>query len=118
METDIKNYIEHRIPELKDCLYPVFTTDLSKLTIAYTFSSVSGGHVKQSQLELKIIDEDYDVCKEMEGKINNILDMEEDEGFKKNGNTYFHSEITGGGVLFNDGCQRWENTLIYIIDWR
>lgn len=118
MEKDIKEFIEQKIPELFGKLYPIFTTRLDCLTIAYTFTPLTGGHVKQSQLELKIIAKDYDESKEMEGKINNLLDMEEDESFRKTGNTYFHSELSGGGVLFNSECERFENTLLYIIDWR
>ena len=118
MEKDIKEFIEREIPELLGKLYPVFTTRLDCLTIAYTFIPLMGGHVKQSQLELKVISEDYDETKEMEGKLNNLLDMEEDESYRKTGNTYFHSELSGGGTLFNPECERFENTLLYIIDWR
>ena len=118
MEKDIKEFIEKEIQELLGKLYPVFTTRLDCLTIAYTFSPLSGGHVKQSQLELKVIAEDYDETKEMEDKLNALLDMEEDESFRKTGNTYFHSKLSGGGTLFNPECERFENTLLYIIDWR
>ncbi|WP_411329278.1 hypothetical protein [Blautia hansenii] len=118
MEVDIKEFIEREIPELSEKLYPVFTTRLDCLTIAYTFSLLTGGHVKQSQLELKIISEDYEEAKEMESRLKDLLDMEEDESFRKVGNTYYHSELAGGGVLFNAECKRYEDTLLYIIDWR
>lgn len=118
MEVDIKKFIEKEIPELSGKLYPVFTTELKYLTVVYNFSLLSGGHVKQSQLELKIISQDYDEAKAMESKLNALLDMEEDESFQKVGKTYFHSEVSGGGVLFNEDCQMYENTLLYIVDWR
>lgn len=118
METDIKNYIEASMPELKGRLYPLFTTDLSRLTVAYNFTLVSGGHLKQSQLELKIIGGDYDECKGMEIGINRVMDMEEDQPFIKSGSTRFHSSVAGGGCLFNEEIQRHEDTVIYIIDWR
>ena len=56
----IKNYIEEKIPELSGMLYPVFTTDTKHLTVTYLFTPISGGHVRQYQLELKIIWSDYD----------------------------------------------------------
>lgn len=118
MEIAIKKYIEQNIPELRDRLYPVFTTDISKLSIAYSFTPLSGGHLCQSQLELKVIDVDYDICKETERKLAELLDMEEDERFIVCGGIKFHSSLAGGGILFNDGCQRFEDTLYFIIDWR
>lgn len=118
MEIAIKEYIEQHIPELRDKMYPVFTTDISQLSAAYSFMHLSGGHLRQSQLEMKIIDADYDKCKETEKKLTEILDMEEDKPFIVTGGIRFHSGIAGGGVLFNEGCQRWEDTLYFIIDWR
>lgn len=118
MEIAIKKYIEEKIPVLKDCLCPVFVTDISKLGVSYTFTPLSGGHLSQSQLEMKVIDSDYDLCKEVGYKLTDLMDMEEDESFVVYGGIKFHSGIAGGGTLFNDGCQRWENTLYFIIDWR
>lgn len=118
MEIAIKEYIEQHIPGLRDKLYPVLTTDISQLSVTYSFTHLSGGHLKQSQLELKVIDSDYDRCKEVEEKLIGLLDMEEDKPFIVTGGIRFHSGLAGGGVLFNDGCQRWEDTLYIIIDWR
>lgn len=118
MEVSIKNYIEKSIPELSGKLHPVFTTELDDISVTYVFTPLSGGHVKQSQVELKIIHADYDVCKEYEEKIKDLLDMEEDQPFVVYGNVRFYSSLAGGGVLFNDGCQMFEDTLYFIIDWR
>lgn len=118
METDIKDYIEAGIPALSGCLYPVFTVDLSRPTAAYTFIPISGGHVRQSQLELKIIWSDYDTCKWIEAVACGLMDMEEDTPFVCAGSTRFHSSLAGGGVLFNEGCQMYEDTLYFLIDWR
>ncbi|MBS4535832.1 hypothetical protein GOQ29_09415 [Clostridium sp. D2Q-14] len=118
MEIDIKNYIELNIPELKDRLFPVFTTNISKPSIVYSTTPISGGHVKQTQLELKIIWSDYDKTKEIETTINKIIDMEEDKSFIAYGSTYFKSSLSGGGILYRDDLQMFENTLIFIIFWR
>lgn len=118
MEIAIKNYIEQNIPELKDRLFPVLTTDITRLSVVYSFTPFSGGHVSQSQLELKVIGGDYDRCKEIERKLTGLLDMEEDMPFITFEGIRFHSSIAGGGVLFNDGCQMYEDTLYFMIDWR
>lgn len=118
MENIIKNYIEENTESLKGRLYPVFTTDLPELSVVYKFTPVSGGHLKQSQLELKVIGEKYDACKQIEKQLLDLLDMEEDEPFVNYRALRFHSQISGGGVLFNDGCQRFEATMYFIIDWR
>lgn len=118
MEITIKEFIEENIESLKGRLFPVFTTDIGALSVAYKFVPISGGHLKQCQLELKIIDEKYDSCKDMEKEITNLLDMEEDESFINYKGIRFRSEISGGGILFNEGCRRWEDTLYFVIDWR
>lgn len=118
MEIDIKNYIENSLPALKNRLCPVFTTDIKGLSVVYMFTPISGGHLKESQLELKIIHDDYDYCKEIEEQIRGLLDMEEDEPFLCAGKTRFHSQVAGGGCLFNDGVQMYEDTLYFILDWR
>lgn len=118
MEISIKNYIETEIPKLLGKLYPVFTTVLDDVSVVYTFTPISGGHVKQSQLELKIMHRDYDTCKDAEVKLKDLLDMEEDDPYITTGNIRFHSSIAGGGTIFNDGCQMFEDTLYFIVDWR
>lgn len=118
METDIILFIGESIPELKGHIHPLFTTSLSTISLVYKFTPLSGGHLKQSQIELKIIHEDYDHCKSIEDRLKQLLDMEEDEPFVVCGSTVFHSELAGGGCLFNDGCQKYEDTLYFIIDWR
>ena len=118
METDLKNYIETSIPALSGRLFPVLTTEPGVQTVVYNVSPVSGGHLKESQLELIVAGPDYDACKETGHALTKLLDMEEDEPFRVSGKTRFHSGVSGGGVLFNDGCQMWEGTLYFIVKWR
>lgn len=117
MEIDVKDYIDDNIT-LNDRLFPVFTTDITDVSIVYTFSPITGGIAKQSQLTLKIIWEDYDRCKEIEDELNEILDSSEGDQYTIYNNTKFKSALSGGGVLFNDAVQMFEVTLIYIITWR
>lgn len=65
METDIKQYIKERIPELNERLFPVLTTDISKLSVVYLFTDISSDHVKESQLTLNVI-----CCWIMNGAMN------------------------------------------------
>ncbi|MFR7440182.1 MAG: hypothetical protein ACLUUG_02375 [Lachnospiraceae bacterium] len=119
METDIKQYIEERIPELNERLFPVLTTDISKLSVVYLFTDISSDHVKESQLTLNVIWSDYDECMEVHQKLKEILAMESDQAFVKYQDTYFHSELSsGGGTLFNDDLQMWEISKYYILNWR
>lgn len=118
MEISIKNYIEAAVPELAGHIYPGFTTETDTLSLVYIFTPVSGGHLKQSMLELKVIGPDYDTCKTMEKRLTKLLDMEEDEPYIVAGCIRFHSGLSGGGYLFNDGCQMHEVTLYFILDWR
>ncbi len=119
METDIEQYIEERIPELKERLFPVLTTDISKLSVVYLFTDISSDHVKESQLTLNVIWSDYDECMEIHRKLKEIFAMESDTPFVKYQDTYFHSELSsGGGALFNDDLQMWEISKYYILNWR
>ena len=114
----IKKYIEDNIPELLNRLYPVFTTDIEHLTIAYRFSPVTGGHTKQYQLELKIIGSDYDECVVMDSRLVKLLDLQDDDLYVRYDGVSFHSELAGGGVIFNDDVQMFEDTLYFIVNWR
>lgn len=118
MEELIKQFIEDCIPELAEKLYPVFTENTKNLSIKYVVTPLSGGHVKQSQLQLVAIGPDYDECMAARERLCRILDMEPDQAPKRTENLIFHSELSGGGLLFNDAYQMYEDTLYFIIDWR
>lgn len=116
--TDLKQYLEAKLPELNGRIYPVLTTKIKTLSVSYKVVPIDGGHLKQSQLELIVTGKDYDECKSVEEKLLSVLDMEEDEPFQIFGTTRFHSGVSGGGTLWNDGCQMWEDTLYFIVKWR
>ena len=86
--------------------------------IAYKHTPISGGHVKQSQIEVRIIGDDYDTLLAIKQKVLDILDQEEDSPFLRADNIYYHSELAGGGDLFNDQIQMWECVSLFIITWR
>lgn len=116
MRTTIKQYIEDKVPRLKDRVFPVITEDVSDVSCVYQITPQSGGHMKESQMELKIISEDYDECIELGEQLNAIFDMENDQQYIKYKGLMFHSELSGGGMLWNGPyC---ENTIYYILNWR
>lgn len=118
METAIKNYIEERIPELAGRLYPLFTTDLEGIRIAYTSTPIAGGHLKQNQMEFKVIGMDYDETEDAKQKLITLLDKEEDEPFDLFQGIRFRCQVSGGGCLYQDGVDRYENTVLFLVDWR
>lgn len=119
IHVDIKNYLEENIPELKGRIYPVMTTDISKVCVIYNITDISAGHVNQSQITFTAISEEFDEGVEMQEKIKEVLAMEEDVPYKIYGDSKFHASLSaGGGNLFNEGPQRWEISKIYIVDWR
>ena len=55
----------------------------------------------------------------LQEKAHTIVDFyKEDDPYITTGNIRFHSSIAGGGTIFNDGCQMFEDTLYFIVDWR
>ncbi|MCR0327612.1 hypothetical protein MKA58_09445 [[Clostridium] innocuum] len=86
--------------------------------IAYKHTPISGGHVKQSQIEVRIIGDDYDELLTIKQKVLDILDQEEDASFCRMGDILYHSELAGGGDLFNDQIQMWECVSLFILTWR
>lgn len=95
---------------------PIFGTEFPCIT--YTDTPVSGGVVKQDQVELKIIDEDYDEALEIKEKILKKLDMTGKEPALVSNGIAFISQLAGGGSIFSDGPQMWEISLILLITWR
>lgn len=95
---------------------PIYGTG-SPPFLTYTHTPQSGGVVRVSQMEVKIIDEDFDHALELKDQINNLLDMPEKSG-KTFSNIHLFSELSGGGDIFNDSIQCWECSLIYIMKWR
>ena len=114
LEIAIKNILKE-ITGLK--ITPVFGTGKPPF-ITYTVRPQNGGAVKTSQVEVKIIDSDFDNILDIRKNILKKLDMEEKEPSLVNGNVTLRSTLSGGGSLFNDSIQMWEESCIFIITWR
>lgn len=121
-EIDITNYIANNEKIVQalgiESVYPIFTTELDRTTITYKFTPYENENINESQLELRIISKDYDEAKRIEFIIRGFMDMKRNKPFIAVGNTYFHSELAGGGILYNDAAQMYENMLIFQIKWK
>lgn len=114
LETAIKNILKE-ITSLE--VTPVFGVGKAPY-LTYTVTPIDGGVVKQSQVEVKIIDDDYDNALVIKENILKKLDMEDKEPSLVNGNVVLRSGLAGGGSIFNDSIQMWEVSCIFIINWR
>ncbi|HAK42830.1 MAG TPA: hypothetical protein DCM59_09195 [Clostridium sp.] len=114
LEIAIKNILEE-ITGLE--VTPIFGIGKSPF-ITYTVTPIDGGVVKQSQVEVKIIDDDFDNALKIREKILKKLDMENKDPSLVNSNVVLRSGLAGGGSLFNDSIQMWEVSCIFIINWR
>lgn len=113
LEYAIKNILDE-ITELKAS--PIFTTSIPGIT--YTITPVNGGVVKQDQVEIKVIHQDFDEALKIKDKILKKLDMTNKEPSLVNDDIVLRSQLAGGGSIFSDGPQCWELSIYLNITWR
>lgn len=95
---------------------PVFGTEIPCIT--YSVTPVNGGIVKQDQVELKIIHQDFEEALNIRQKILEKLDMTQEKPNLVSNNIALFSSLAGGGFIFSDGPQAWEVTVYFIMKWR
>lgn len=115
LNISIKEFIENNLPEFKDHVFPLFTTDIENMSIVYILSPITGGIVRQSNLELKIIYKDLDETEKVKEDLINIFDTTDQENTISINNDYFTGSLSGGGTIFRDDLQLYENTIIFIL---
>jgi len=98
-------------------IYPLSSGNLGPC-IAYTDIPVDGGHVRQNSLELRITARSYAVVRQIEDRINALLDFKEgrDKGWIYGNFNVMSSLLTGGGEL--DMGEVYQRFLVYTIKWR
>lgn len=84
--------------------------------IVYKHTPVSGGLLLESQLEIRIIGKVYDDLLNIKQKVVEVLDNP-DMDYKDYEGFSYHSELAGGGDLFNDTIQMWECITIFTMTW-
>lgn len=95
------------------------TTDTSKPSLVYSYTNITSDYVSQSQLELKIIWADYDEVKAIEKCLEKVfINKASNDKFKSYNNLIFKASRAGGGTLFRDDLQMFENSVIFIIKWK
>lgn len=95
------------------------TTDISKPSLVYSYSAITKDYVSQTQLEIKVIWNDYDKVKAIEKCLDDIFNSNaSDCKFKSYKNLIFKATRSGGGTLFRDDLQMFENSVIFIIKWK
>lgn len=119
LEEAIKKYLEELMAPLigEGKVFPVFGTGTFPF-LTYTITDISGGDVKESQVEIKIIADDYGRSIDLREHISSKLDMNDQSKSIAVDNIVFRSELAGGGQIFNDSIQVWELSRIFIMKWR
>lgn len=119
LELAIKNLVNevvsHEIGDGK--VFPLFGTSALPF-VTYTITPISEGPTKESQVELKIISDDYErTLKIRELIVGRFAMTPRSKSLVSNG-IVMRSELAGGGALFNDAIQTWEESRIFIVIWR
>lgn len=119
LEEAIKKYLEELVQPLigEGKVFPVFGTG-SFPFLTYTITDVSGGNIKESQVEIKVISDDYAQCVDLRDFISKKLDMNDQSKTIVVDDVILRSELAGGGQIFNDSIQTWELSRIFIMKWR
>lgn len=118
----LENVINHLLADVSNVnrskILPSFITNAHS-GIAYNITPLTGGVVKQSQLEVRVIDPDIDEALSLSSKIEEQLDMTPDKPSISLDGVVLRSQQAGGGSpMFQDIPQAWEISRYYIITWR
>lgn len=114
LEIAVKELLED-VTGLK--ITPVFGTGKAPF-VTYKATPISGGAVKESQTEIKIISNDFDEALEIREKILKSFDMSDKAPSLVKHEIVLRSALAGGGYIFNDAIQMWEISIILIMKWR
>lgn len=118
LEIVIKKKLEEIVSPLigDKKIKPLFVTFVPGVT--YDIKLITEGPVKQSQVEIKIIHEDFDKALEIRQKIIENLHFDIKKPSQCIDNIVFRGELSGGGTLFQEEVQAWEISIIFIVTWR
>lgn len=115
LENAINKLIEDALKDIK--AFPIYAEDKDPF-VTYSVYPVTGGFVKQSQLEVKILSSDFEQILEIQKKINDIFDMDDRTPSIYVDGIHLRSSLSGGGSMVDNDINMRENTLIYIINWK
>lgn len=118
LEIVIKKKLEEIVTPLIGAkkVKPLFITFIPG--VVYDVKPITEGPIKQSQVEIKIIHEDFDKGLEIRQKIIENLNFDIKKPSQCIDDIVFRGELSGGGTLFQEEVQAWEISIIFIIRWR
>lgn len=117
LEYAIKSILDEVVKPLGiTSVQPIFTTAIPGVT--YTDTPISGGVVKEDQVEIKVIHQDIDEALKIRKAILEKFDIEQIKPSLVSGGISLRSQLSGGGSIYSDGPQAWELSIILIITWR
>lgn len=118
LEVVIKKILEKLVEPVigNEKVRPLFSTSIPG--VVYDVKLITEGIIKQSQIEIKIIHEDFDEALKIRKAIIKELNFDLKKPSMQVDDIIFRSELSGGGSLFQDDIQIWEISIIFIVKWR
>lgn len=114
--------LSHKIKKILDeatglKFSPVIGISESYPIASYSLSDYSDECIKQSQLEVRLVSEDYDELESLREKIKNKLHSQTESAGLKVDEYFLRAKIFGGSInSIGDGV--FESTQFFIINWR
>ncbi|WP_288868806.1 hypothetical protein [uncultured Parvimonas sp.] len=114
--------LSHKIKKILDeatglKFSPVIGMSESYPIASYSLSDYSDESIKQSQLEVRVISEDFDELEVLREKIKDKLHSKTEEAGIKVDEYFIRAKISGGTILPH-GDNLFESTQFFIINWR
>ncbi|CAM2361098.1 hypothetical protein LISE100100_00345 [Listeria seeligeri] len=109
----INKLIAENIPVFKGHISPIFTTDVDSDSVIYFIKPVDSEVISQIQLEIRVICSDYDDLEAYTEQITNLFTTNENKSSIVVDDVSFRGGLSGGGTLFRDDLQLYENTMFF-----
>ncbi|EKZ0882713.1 hypothetical protein RAY88_000064 [Listeria monocytogenes] len=109
----INKLITAKMPNFKDRITPIFTTRIDVDSIVYFIKPIDNKPISQIQLEIRLICADYDDSELFSKQITDIFTTSENKKAITVDEISFRSGLGGGGTLFRDDLQMYENTMFF-----
>lgn len=117
-ELAIKNLVNEVVAKEigEDRVFPLY--GINPPFVTYTITPITDKAIKESQVEFKVISDDYEQTLEVRELILDRFAMTDKSTSLVSDDIVLVSELAGGGSLFNDSIQTWEESRIFIMKWR
>ncbi|EAF5877622.1 hypothetical protein AOA01_00315 [Listeria monocytogenes] len=109
----INKLITTYLPAFEGRITPLFTTRIDVDSIVYFIKAIDNEPVSQIQLEIRLICADYDDSELFSKQITDIFTTNENKKAVTVDEISFRAGLGGGGTLFRDDLQMYENTMFF-----